>query len=48
MFQFKYMYQQTRTTTIVPTAVATCAALGDGGSPIGVILQSNLKHITKL
>lgn len=25
-------------TTIVPTAVATCAALGVGGSPKGVIL----------
>ena len=33
-------------TTIVPTAVATCAALGEGGSPRGVSLKSST--ITKL
>ena len=33
------MYFPTWITTIVPTAVATCAALGVGGSPNGVILQ---------
>lgn len=27
-------------TTMVPTAVATCAALGEGGSPSGVSLAT--------
>lgn len=31
-------------TTIVPTAVATCAALGDGGSPKGVSLNMKNKY----
>lgn len=30
-------------TTIVPTAVAACAALGDGGSPVGFNLPQALQ-----
>lgn len=35
-------------TTIVPTAVATCAALGDGCSPSGVNLQHKAARIKRL
>lgn len=34
-------------TTIVPTAVAACAARGEGGSPTGASLHSHAKQLAE-